>query len=306
MLCQPELIQFMSFRLDRLLTLGCFNPLRKAQSGAGQGRLPVLMYHSISDGSEDNVSPYYRTTTSPRVFAEQMMLLRDEGFRAVSLRQGRELLRRGRTDADKAVAVTFDDGFRDFYSQGFPVLRQHGFSATMFLPTAFIGNEVCRFKERECMTWGEVRELHRAGIEFGSHTVHHPKLYELDFTQIRTELEVSKSVIEEKLGAAISSFAYPYAFPSADRPFVETLTGLLKGAGYECNATTRIGRVRVDDDPFTLKRLPVNSADDGALLLAKIRGAYDWMNRPQAALKKLKTFAASGRGRTQPRLCRAP
>ena len=268
-----------------------------------RGRLPVLMYHSILNGGEDKVSPYYRTTTSPKIFAEQMELLRAEGFRGVNLQEGRELLRRG--SAEKIVAVTFDDGFRDFYTQAFPVLKQHSFSATMFLPTAFIDNKPLRFKERECMTWNEVRELHNAGIEFGSHTVNHPKLYELDFAQIRTELEVSKSVIEEKLGAAISSFAYPYAFPSADRQFVEALEELLKGAGYECNATTRIGRVSTDDDPFTLKRLPVNSADDAALFVAKIRGAYDWMNWPQDALKKIKNVAANGRGRTQPRLCRA-
>ncbi|HWF19895.1 MAG TPA: hypothetical protein VG754_11535 [Verrucomicrobiae bacterium] len=110
-------------------------------------------------------------------------------------------------------------------------------------------------------------------------------------------------MIEDKLGVAISSFAYPYAFPSADRDFVETLTDLLKGSGYECNATTRIGRVHAEDDPYMLKRLPVNSADDSALFLAKIRGAYDWMNWPQDRLKKLKVAA---NGRTQQRLCRTP
>jgi len=265
--------------------------------------LPVLMYHSISDDSENNVAPYYRTATSPKIFAEQMALLRAEGFQAVGLQRGRELLRQNGNV--KPVVITFDDGYRDFYTHAFPVLQQFGFAATMFLPTAFIGEKPVRFKERECMTWSEVRELHQAGIEFGSHTVNHPKLYELGFEEIRGEIEMSKSVMEEKLGAPVSSFAYPYAFPSADRNFVETFTGMLKNAGYACNATTRIGRVRVDDDPFTLKRLPVNSADDVALFLAKIRGAYDWMNWPQDGFKKLKTIAAGACGRAQPRLCRA-
>ncbi|HWF19894.1 MAG TPA: polysaccharide deacetylase family protein, partial [Verrucomicrobiae bacterium] len=53
-------------------------------------------------------------------------------------------------------------------TDAFPVLQQHGFSATMFLPTAFIREKRRMFKERECMTWNEARELHRAGIEFGS------------------------------------------------------------------------------------------------------------------------------------------
>jgi peptidoglycan/xylan/chitin deacetylase (PgdA/CDA1 family) len=290
-------------RLDRLLTLGLVHPLRRACLGAGEFRLPILMYHSISDSAEDQVSPYYRTATSPRVFAEQMALLRAEGWQAVGVRSGRELLRRGANAAGKVVVVTFDDGFRDFHSQAFPVLRQHGFSATMFLPTAFIGAQPLAFKDRECLTWGEVRELRQAGIEFGSHTVNHPKLYELDAAQIRAELETSKAVIEQELGEPICSFAYPYAFPSADRSFVETFVRLLQDAGYESNVTTRIGRVRAGDDPFTLKRLPVNSADDGALFLAKIRGAYDWMTWPQDTLKKLKSFA---RGQALPRPCRVP
>jgi peptidoglycan/xylan/chitin deacetylase (PgdA/CDA1 family) len=266
-------------RVDRLLTLGVFGPLQKWRGE--QGTLPVLMYHSISDGSENGVPPYYRTATSPRVFAEQMALLRSRGFRAVTLREGREWLRHGAPAAEKLVALTFDDGFRDFYTHAFPVLRENQFSATMFLPTAFIGDETRRFKERECMTWGVARELHNAGIEFGSHTVNHPKLYELAVARIREELEVSKAMIEEKLGETISSFAYPYAFPGTDRRFVEGVTGLLREAGYKCNVTTRIGRVRAGDDAFTLKRLPVNSMDDGALLLAKIHGGYDWLNWPQ-------------------------
>lgn len=287
-------------RLDRFMTLHLFERMQRMSTCR---ELPVLMYHSISDDAEGNVPPYYRIATSPKTFAEQMELLHAEGYQGVNLQHGRELLRR---NADtKAVAITFDDGFRDFYTNAFPVLRRHSFSATMFLPTAFIGEKPARFKERECMSWSEVRELHKAGIEFGSHTVNHPKLYELCFDEIRLEIEMSKSVIEEKLGAAVSSFAYPYAFPTADRKFVETLSGILKNAGYACNATTRIGRVRAEDDPFTLKRLPVNSADDNAFFLAKVRGAYDWMNWPQDGFKRLKSLAAIARGRTQPRLCRA-
>ncbi len=290
-------------RMDRLLTMCLFHPWQRVRSGAGEARVPMLMYHSISETAEDQVPAYYRTATSPARFAEHMALLHAEGCQVVSLQRGRELLRRPGTDTRKLVVVTFDDGFRDFHAHAFPVLRQHGFSATMFLPTAFIGAAPRRIKERECMTWTEVRECHQAGIEFGSHTVNHPKLYELDFAQIRTELEVSKVVIEEQLGARISSFAYPYAFPSADRSFVQGFVELLQATGYECNVTTRIGRVRAGDDPFTLKRLPANSADDRALFLAKIRGAYDWMTWPQDTFKKWKGMVSHAKGATQPRPC---
>ncbi len=74
----------------------------------------------------------------------------------------------------------------------------------------------------------KVRESQRSGIEFGSHTVNHSKLYELDLPRLRAELKESKTVIEAELGRPARSFAYPYAFPSADRSFVKVFVGLLK------------------------------------------------------------------------------
>jgi peptidoglycan/xylan/chitin deacetylase (PgdA/CDA1 family) len=157
----------------------------------------------------------------------------------------------------------------------------------MYLPTAFIGDEPIAFKGRECLTWGEVRELHQAGIEFGSHTVNHPELVKLAWPEIEAELRHSKSTIEQKLGAPVTSFAYPYAFPSAKQDFVRGFRDLLARAGYESSVTTGIGRAGITDDFLFLPRLPANSADDQSLFAAKLSGAYDWMALPQTITKKL-------------------
>ena len=176
-------------------------------------------------------------------------------------------------------------------------LVDDGEEAGLLGARAFIADSPRPFKKRPCMIWDEVRECRDAGIEFGSHTVTHPKLVELDSAAIQRELEESKAQIETHLGIPANSFAYPYAFPG-NAKFVEELTAMLRRLGYTNNVTTRVGRVRPADNPFTLRRLPVNAADDAGFFMAKVQGAYDWLNLPQEAFKKIKNLA--GRSQTPP------
>lgn len=272
-------------RLDRFITLRIARPLLKLRRPSGSC-LPVLMYHSISNDPENGRSGYYKVCTAPKSFAEQMNWLAENGYEGVSLGTGLARLTASEPrDGRKPVAITFDDGFRDFYIEAFPVLQRHRFQATMYLPTAYIGDSPLSFQGRECMTWLEATELHSAGIEFGSHTVNHPKLIECGWPQIESELRDSKSAIEQRLRGKAQAFAYPYAFPQARKEFVPRFQQALKKAGYESCVTTEVGRVRAGENWLALKRLPINDADDAALLRAKIEGAYDWLAIPQASAK---------------------
>lgn len=307
-------------RLDRFITLNIVRPWRSAfrrlvtpnfqhstiKSGLA---VPILMYHSISDDPEAGVSPYYRVNTSPARFREHMRYLADHGYRTISLStlvswlsacpgsdDGPVVRRR----SGLPVVITFDDGFRDFYTEAFPVLQEFGFSATMFLPTAFIGGTHRRFRPvasgqwsgasgRECLSWAEVRELHQAGICFGSHTVNHPKLVELPWPKVERELRDSKTEIEQRLQTSVSYFCYPYAFPQQNQAFCARFRSILTGTNYTCCATTIIGNARKGSDPLRLSRLPINSQDEPSFLEAKLDGAYDWLAVPQAAVKTFKT-----------------
>ena len=86
------------------------------------------------------------------------------------------------------MAITFDDGFRDFHTQAWPILERHCFTATMFLPTAYISEQRRSFQSKECLTWEEVRELRANGVRFGSHTVNHPMLHDMTWDGILSEL----------------------------------------------------------------------------------------------------------------------
>jgi peptidoglycan/xylan/chitin deacetylase (PgdA/CDA1 family) len=291
-------------RLDRVITLGIVQPLlatlRHTSSTVRSylsGSIPILMYHSISDAVDSDGTPYYRTVTTPARFAEQMRFLSCNGWRGVCLREGIEEIKKTvpSKTREKLVVLTFDDGFRDFYCNAVPVLEAFSFNATMYLPTGLIVQDGlrCGFNGSDCLTWSEVRELYSAGVEFGSHTVSHPKLIELPWAEVESEILHSKDEIEQQLGSRVRSFAYPYAFPSHDRGFAQNLCESLSAAGYDNCVTTVVGRSLRTEAPFFLKRLPVNDSDDPALLTAKLDGAYDWFGGVQRTVKVCKAHALS-------------
>ena len=276
-------------RLDRSLTLLLFRPLYRGGIGGPRERLPILMYHSVSNDPEESVGPYYRVATSPSRFLQQMQWLGELGYAGVSLEDGILKLRQGDTRGGRPVAITFDDGFRDFHTAAWPALRRCGFTATMYLPTAFISQRRTTFRGKECLTWDEVRELRAYGIRFGSHTINHPKLHDMASTEIERELVISKKSIELELAEEIDGFAYPYAFPQEDSDFTRTIAALVRKAGYRNCVTTMVGRSQAVEDSFFLKRLPVNSCDDRELFEAKLAGAYDWLGSAQYAYRRVKS-----------------
>ncbi|MGI8965576.1 MAG: polysaccharide deacetylase family protein, partial [Limisphaerales bacterium] len=106
--------------------------------------------------------------------------------------------------------------------------------------------------------------------------------------EMERELRESKREIEDQLGTPVTSFAYPFAFPQADRIFVGRFRDALIETGYSCCLTTEVGLVHPGDDALRLKRLPVNSEDDIRLFRAKLEGGYDWLRIPQWTFKKLR------------------
>jgi peptidoglycan/xylan/chitin deacetylase (PgdA/CDA1 family) len=282
----------MDLRLDRLVTLYVASPLMRLASEEPSS-IPILMYHSIAEEDESKMHAYYRTATSPKAFAAQMEYLHLNGYQSCSPAQAFACLQSDIGRTIKRVVITFDDGYRDFYREAFPVLSRFGLAATVFLPTAFIGESTRQFKGRDCLTWSEVRELQKYEISFGSHTVTHPQLRHLAEDAIEEEIVSSKKAIEEKTGCAVDSFAYPYAFPQTETEFKKVLRESLCRARYRNGVCTIVGRVRCASDPFFMERLPVNSFDDTALFQAKLAGAYDWISKSQYVVKAARARAAT-------------
>ena len=271
-------------RIDRLVTLYVSHPLTLTFGPDSKSRVPILMYHSISENLFGMSHPYFHINTPPEIFAQQMRWLHGSGYRTASLAESLEGLRAG-ADLRKTVVITFDDGYRDFCTDALPILKQHGFNATLFLTTDRIQNSPVRIGGADFLTWSDVRELQTEGVRFGSHTVTHPDLRSLGPDQIEYELGRSKEVLEDRLGVAIDCFAYPHGFPEEDKDHTRYLEDVLYNCGYDHGVSTILGRANSKSNRFFLPRLPVNGFDDREFFLAKLQGGYDWLHWPQL-LKK--------------------
>jgi peptidoglycan/xylan/chitin deacetylase (PgdA/CDA1 family) len=276
------------FRPDRFISCFLVHPVLKKMNAARS--VPILMYHSISQEQEGRRIPYFETNTFPSVFEEHLLFLSANGYKPVGL-EG--LLATGaETNGSKHVVITFDDGYQDFYRNAFPILSRYGATATVFLPTGYIGNSRRLFKARPCLDWNEIRELSQNGITFGSHSHSHSELKNLSPKEVHDELQISKEIIEDMTGTPVHSFSYPYAFPQAQKDFVGLLRAALSDAGYKFGVTTRIGLNSGDCDLLTLKRVPASSHDDPLLFAAKLEGGYDWLYSLQTLFKRSRQLSA--------------
>ena len=282
-------------RVDRLATLYLFQKMAAVKSASGEIRIPVLMYHDITDRGKHQGHDYFRTDTPPKVFERHMQYLCDNEYTSLTVSQAIDMLHKKnlngstQTQQRKYVVLTFDDGYRDFYTDAFPILQRLGFQATVFLPTRFINpDRNIPFKRGVCLTWQEARELRREGVLFGSHTVSHVQMKSLPKKDIALELRESKKNIEDNLGEDVESFSYPYAFPDEAPELVAYLREELESCGYRNGVSTRIGTATNRDDRYFIRRLPVNGSDDVPLFKAKLEGGYDWLNKIQYLSKLIK------------------
>lgn len=215
---------------------------------AKEGRAIVLMYHRV-DYVSPNASALERDlTVSPEEFERQVRHLINSGFHVVRLSEIEDAVTSRRPFAEPMVAITFDDGYIDNYTRAFPILKRYNAPATIFIVTDTVGT-------KEHLSWGQIEEMKRFGIEFGSHGVRHLDLTRLKLTQLDFELRASKTQIERRLGVKVTAFAYPAG------EYNSFVIERVKAAGYKTAWRKSGGAVAPSDNQYALPRLRVSGND---------------------------------------------
>lgn len=231
-------------------------------------RAIVLMYHNIWIPPKGvSLKSLYVT---PRMFRFQMWYLKTSGFNVVSLYEILSFIN-GKNSPKRLVAITFDDGYQDFYDNAFPVLKTYKFPSTVFLVSDLVGKESLwdsRGKER-LLHWDSILEMKDAGVVFGSHSKTHPFLSKLSWNELKDEIRDSKIMLEERLKNPVDFFCYPNG--DYDNRVLETVAA----AGYKGAVTTKRGLIHRNDRPFEMRRSFIRYNTHPMLFLYKLHSMYE-------------------------------
>ena len=250
-------------RAKQLLKNGVYRAIGETATGVGvvDGEvvrtLRVLMYHKVNDLWPNP------TTVPTAVFAEQMALLGELGYVAVSIDAVRDHYLDGAPLPEGAVLITFDDGYRDNLENALPILQRHGYPAVVFVPIAFLaGSRPLPHEEplrllgvqNETVGWDDLAALEAGGVRVESHGIGHQPLSDLDPAEATREIAISKLRLEERLGREVEAYAFVKGSLADYRP---EHASLVQQAGYKLAFTSVSGANGPDTDRFRLRRYNV-------------------------------------------------
>ncbi len=205
-------------------------------------KMPILMYHYVEYVKDEGDTIRKSLNIIPFIFDAQVKTLKDAGFSFVTQQELADALDNKFVLPERSIMLTFDDGYRDFYTDVFPILKKYNAKAVVYVVPNFLN------KPNNLDIW-QIKEMLKSGlVEVGAHTMDHSYLVGLPLKNIKYEVEESKKYLEENLGIKVVSFAYPYGV------FDDTTMNVVKDAGFTSAVTTVSGKYVMDINRFFLYR----------------------------------------------------
>lgn len=216
--------------------------------------IPFLMYHYVEYVRDRNDKTRIMLNTPPHTLEEQITTLKNDGYTFLVAREVGDILDGKRQMPDKPIVLTFDDGYGDFYTDVFPILKRQGVRATIYVISGFLGKP-------NYMTREQVKEMLVSGyIELGDHTVHHWALRGRKLEEVTHEIADSKITLEKEFGVPIVSFCYPYG------SFDVQAISVAASVGYKTAVTTVPGTTESGKERLLIPRLRSGGKTGKALL----------------------------------------
>jgi peptidoglycan/xylan/chitin deacetylase (PgdA/CDA1 family) len=220
-----------------------------------RGEVPILMYHAF--GADE---PASRFVVPSRSFRRQLVVMRLLGYRPVRLTAYAKLRREGRPPPRRSFVLTIDDGYVDVGTVAVPLLRRHRVSATLFIPSAFVGrrnewdNPDAPLYGRPILPWDELAAL-SSELDLGAHSRTHPRLPDLGIEDATREIDGSRADIHAALGVLPDAFAYPYGSRT------DALEATVEALGFICACSVGDGLNTSATPLYALRRIEIFGTD---------------------------------------------
>ncbi|MFA9388707.1 MAG: polysaccharide deacetylase family protein [Prolixibacteraceae bacterium] len=206
-----------------------------------RGQITSFVYHRFGDDR------YPSTNISVNDFRNHLNYLKNNNYNVLPLGKAVALLKSGETIPDKTVVLTIDDGYKSFFENGMPLLREFGYQATLFINTK-------QFGTGDFLSVKEIKQLINEGIEVENHS--HSHAYFVNFTPeeiadtFKNDLIKSQDIFLKHFGYKPTLYAYPYG------EYTPQMQTVLKNEGYIAAVAQKSGIISYLNDPYALPRFP--------------------------------------------------
>jgi peptidoglycan/xylan/chitin deacetylase (PgdA/CDA1 family) len=231
--------------------------------------LPVLMYHKVAEKDPDGL------TVTTEQLDLQLMYMKEKGYHAITFAQLKELVNDGAKLPKKTVILTFDDAYRSFRDLALPLLKKHGFTATLFVPVAYMGKtNIWDHGSDPILTAEEMKQLaNREEAEIGLHSFLHRSYGDMAPADMEEDLQNCYSTLAFHAVPFVKVLAYPYGgFPKKDKQ----LKGEMGEVFRKMNLAfaLRIGN-RINPwplrAPYEIQRIDIKGTDSFFVFRIKLR-----------------------------------
>ena len=245
--------EYSSEKMGKVALQSVFNIKNKGKPEEWARDIPVLMYHHLL---RDDENPYKDNgaVLSVETFREHMSCLYENGYYTIGLNELEKFVRGEINLPKRSVLITFDDGYKSNYEYAYPILKEYGFKAAIFLISSWNTDEVASFdaNDLQYLSWHEI-ESSRDVFEYASHT---HDLHRLDENgqgylvtrppdEIKQDLEMSMKILDT------AYLAYPYGY------YNKKTLKILRKLGYRMAFTVRPGRVKPGNSLLELNRYSI-------------------------------------------------
>ncbi len=243
----PKLI-FASSKTQRTLTYTPkLNPLKSFKA-------PILVYHYVEYVQDEKDTIRKSLNIVPSVFTAQVETLKNAGYTFITPKEIAEILDGRKKLPQKPIVLSFDDGYRDFYTDVFPILKKYNIKSIIYVVSGFLDKPNYLLIE-------QLKEIAESGlVEIGAHTVNHAVLKGIPLEMAKYEIEESKKQLENLLNISVVSFAYPHG------QFDNQVINLIKDAGFRSAVTTTHGFEINHENKYSLYRIHPGNKTDTRLL----------------------------------------